>query len=162
MKRPLLIGYGNCLREDDAVGWHAVERINTDADIVQCRQLTPELAPKIAQASIVVFFDAAIDQEPGSIHEARVSPDAFESWTHHVSPGQLLAMAKQLTGCMPAAFLITGGVRRIGWSECLSSEGETTAQAMADRAATLLNKSAAVDRRPAYPRSVSCPAESEE
>jgi hydrogenase maturation protease len=143
MKRPLLIGYGNCLREDDAVGWHAAERAGRAeprgrADVIQVCQLTPELAARIAEASVVIFFDAALDQQPGSVRIRLVEPEHAQSWTHHVSPGQILGMAAQLDGGGPSAFLITGGVERVGWNEHLSSGGEAIAAEMADAGARVL------------------------
>jgi hydrogenase maturation protease len=145
IKQPLLIGYGNCLREDDAVGWHAAERAGQtmtpgSADVIQACQLTPELAAKIAGASVVIFFDAALDQQPGSVRIQCVEPEDAQSWTHHVSPGQILGMAAQLDGGGPPAFLITGGVERVGWNEHLSSGGEAVAAEMAVAGARILKE----------------------
>ena len=59
----LVIGYGNALRGDDAVGLRAAERLAADgrlpgARIDACHQLTPELAADIAAARLVVLVDA--------------------------------------------------------------------------------------------------------
>ena len=43
----LVVGYGNALRTDDGVGWHAAERLAddprlADATVIAVHQLTPD------------------------------------------------------------------------------------------------------------------------
>lgn len=139
----LVIGYGNPLREDDGVGWRAAELLEERlspgaAGIIQCHQLTPELAAKLEQARVVVFLDAACDQEPGIVSCVSVQADEAGAWSHHLSPGQLLTLAKQLSGQAPPAFLIRGGVLRMGLGEKLTESGERAAVQMAEAAYALL------------------------
>jgi len=63
----LLIGYRNSLRSDDGVG-QKVATIVEDWEVPELRslfvhQLTPELVTDIAQVELVIFVDAAIQQE---------------------------------------------------------------------------------------------------
>jgi hydrogenase maturation protease len=139
----LVIGYGNPLREDDGAGWRAAElleeRLAPDAaEIIQCHQLTPELADRLGQAWVVVFLDAACDQEPGVVSAAPVQPEEAGAWSHQLSPGQLLTLTKQLTGRAPPAFLIRGGALRMGLGEKLTESGERAAVQMAEAAQALL------------------------
>lgn len=62
----LVIGYGNTLRGDDAVGPLVAEQVAIwnwpDVRSLPVHQLTPELAAEIAQVEAVFFIDAAIAQ----------------------------------------------------------------------------------------------------
>jgi len=139
MKRPLIVGYGNPLREDDGIGWRAAELLERNlapgtADVLECHQLVPELAAQVEGASMVIFLDAAVDQEPGAVVLAPVERKEFSPWSHHLSAGQVLNLADSA----PPAFLITGGALRTGWREGLTVSGEQTAAAMAKAAIKLL------------------------
>jgi hydrogenase maturation protease len=134
--KPLVIGFGNPLRGDDGVGPRAAERVELSAapetiDVVRCHQLTPELAAAIQAASVVIFLDAAADQEAGTVTSRPVVPSVPASWSHDLSPGQLLALAGQLTEAIPPAFLVTGGIRSTDFADRLSPEGERLAADMA-------------------------------
>jgi hydrogenase maturation protease len=137
--RTLIIGYGNPLREDDGMGWRAAELLEQQlpagaAEIIECHQLTPELAANLADASVVVFLDAACDQEPGAVCSAPVLPEGAVVWSHYVTPGQLLTLSEQLGGKAPQAFLIRGGIQSMNLSEGLTELGEKTASQMANLA----------------------------
>jgi hydrogenase maturation protease len=139
----LVIGYGNPLREDDGIGWRAAElleeRLSPDsAEIIQCHQLTPELAAKLEHATVVLFLDAACDQEPGVVSCVSVQADLAGAWSHQLSPGQLLTLTKQLSGQAPPAFLIRGGVLRMGLGEKLTESGERAAVQMTEAARAIL------------------------
>jgi hydrogenase maturation protease len=140
---PLVIGYGNPLRQDDGIGRRAAELLEQKlpsgaAEIVQCHQLTPELAAKLMDASLVVFLDAACDQEPGAVSSAPVRAEGAIAWSHHLSPGQLLTLSQQLGGQAPPAYLVRGGILHMDLGDALTELGEQTAAKMADVAHALL------------------------
>src|SRR5947199_6179560 len=96
----LIIGYGNPLRGDDAIGQVAADALAAEAaidgaDAFHCHQLTPELAERIATVDLVVFVDAAAGRQPGSVivTPVRGSLEAMTGLAHHVDPGELLAMS---------------------------------------------------------------------
>jgi len=141
MKRPLIIGYGNRLREDDGIGLVAAELVErslpaAEACVVRCHQLTPELAVEVENASIVIFLDAALDQEPGSISMEAISRGASSPWSHYFTPRQLLSLVDNA----PPAYWITCGASRIGWREGLTAQGRGFAAEVADRALKLLRE----------------------
>jgi len=113
--RALIIGYGNPLRSDDALGWHASRLLaealagKKDVEVLTCHQLTPELAEPLSQSRRAVFIDADAEGKPGEIHRRAVRPQAPESssFTHTCTPAGLLASAKQLYGRRPRAIIIT-------------------------------------------------------
>ena len=66
MARALIIGYGNPLRGDDGLGWRAAEQLaeiipQSEAEVIACHQLTPELAEPISRARLVIFIDMSLE-----------------------------------------------------------------------------------------------------
>lgn len=113
MAKALIIGYGNPLRGDDSLGWHAARLLTDiatahDTEVVTCHQLMPELAQQISEVSTVVFVDAASEGPPGRLGWRRVEPKAGPAtFAHHASPESLLVMAKELYGRSPRAFVVS-------------------------------------------------------
>ena len=62
MPGTLIIGYGNLLRGDDAVGCRAAYKLeqrfhgDPDVEVIAAQQLTPEMADDIARHSFVLFL----------------------------------------------------------------------------------------------------------
>jgi hypothetical protein len=92
----------------------------------------------VEQARIVVFLDAVYDQAPGAVSPVSVQLEEPSAWSHHLSPGQLLTLTKQFSDRVPPAFLIRGGVLRMGLGEKLTERGEQAAAQMAASAHALL------------------------
>jgi hydrogenase maturation protease len=122
----LVIGYGNPLRADDSVGWQVAQRIVAsvadDAEVMSTHQLTPELAEPISQARLVVFVDARVDGEPGTIDCQIVAPAAGESATfsHDLAPAALLALAHLIYGASPPASIVSIAGADFGYGRRLS------------------------------------------
>lgn len=114
--KALVIGYGNPLRGDDAIGQAAAELLAgtaaiDGAEFVACHQLLPELAERIAGVTMAVFVDAEAGLEPGRIVVARVqaATQLSADMIHHVDPAALLFLASALYGNAPQACLVTVG-----------------------------------------------------
>jgi hydrogenase maturation protease len=134
--RTLLIGYGNTLRGDDALGPLAIERLRTllpEAEFVSCHQLGPELAGQMAAFDVVLFIDARSEGEPGTVRVERLSRDAghVASLTHHVHPAALLELTETLYGHAPGAMLVTGVGTSFELREGSSAEGLSEAASLA-------------------------------
>jgi hydrogenase maturation protease len=112
MTRALILGYGNPLRGDDALGVLAAERLRAllpEAEVFTNHQLTPELAAALSQSDAAVFLVAAAMGTPGTVSVTRLAPlPSAASLTHQVSPQALLELAQSLYGHAPRAYLITG------------------------------------------------------
>jgi len=113
-KRTLIVGYGNTLRRDDGIGvvaaLHLFDTLPADTvTVVHCRQLMPELAESLADVDIAVFIDASAGAPPGRVAVIALERnDALpEGFTHRFEPPALLALAHQLYGRRPRAFLIS-------------------------------------------------------
>jgi hydrogenase maturation protease len=124
----LIIGYGNILRGDDALGPLALERLRTqlgDAEFLSCHQLTPEVAERLAACDLALFVDATSEGEPGTVEARLLSPEAADadSLTHHVGPAMLLELARTLYGRAPLAMLVTGAGASFESTEGLSQAG---------------------------------------
>jgi hydrogenase maturation protease len=139
---PVIIGYGNPLRQDDGLGWRVAELVREampyDAiTILEEHQLVPEMVAQLEHAPLVIFLDAAVDLPPGCMRLQGLRPAEPQPWSHHILPAQLLTLAQQVNGTAPPAFLISGGIGQTGFSETLTSIAENCAQRMADLALRL-------------------------
>jgi hydrogenase maturation protease len=127
MARALIIGYGNPLRGDDGLGWHAAQCLaavlnKPEVEIIACHQLTPELAEPISRADLVVFIDAAPQGPAGRLSSQRITLDAVlpGTFSHHLTPRTLLAWAQALYGSYPEAMLFSVSSQCFDCSEALS------------------------------------------
>ena len=128
----LVIGYGNALRSDDGVGWHAAGLLADDTRlagvrVVASHQLTPELALDMSRASLVILVDASEEGPPGAItvrplegENVSTAGGGGGATSHHVGPGVLLALARDLYGAAPDAFVVHVGVVDMDAGESLS------------------------------------------
>jgi hydrogenase maturation protease len=111
--RILILAYGNPLRSDDGIAWHAAEllrkRLSSDeAQIVCVHQLMPELAETISNAGGTIFIDAREDGEPGQICEGRVAQNAEDMYgTHTLTPSQMMDLCSALYGNRPEAYEVS-------------------------------------------------------
>ncbi len=140
MMRPLvIIGYGNTLRGDDALGWHAAQRLsehNADGLVVEVRhQLTPELAEVISRARAVAFLDARLGGDPGVVQVTAVEPSAVsgDSLTHHLTPGTLLALSQTLYGTCPPAVIFSISAENFELGASLTPRVEAALPALVKR-----------------------------
>ena len=119
-----MIGYGNTLRRDDGVGPKVAEAV---ADLalpgvrtLACPLLTPELAEAVSQARAVIFVDAAVDA-PREVQVRKLAPsESSQVMAHAASPPTMLALARDVFGHAPEAWLITIPVEDLGIGEELS------------------------------------------
>jgi hydrogenase maturation protease len=125
-RRTLVIGYGNPLRGDDAVGYLAAEALLCDASAsLRCKalhQLTPELAADLAETDLAIFIDAACDNERGEVACRQVLPQSAApgGFTHQLTPEVLLGLTRQLYGTCPEAVLFSVGADSFGYGDALS------------------------------------------
>jgi hydrogenase maturation protease len=126
VKHALLIGVGNTLRGDDAVGIRVGEKARSRfprLDVLCVHGLSPELAETIAQYEIVFIVDASV--ETASLRSSEVTPAVsgpkFQG--HAMTPAGLLGLAAALYDRMPdRTVLIEVPVVSCGFGEQLSPE----------------------------------------
>jgi hydrogenase maturation protease len=120
----LVIGYGNTLRQDDQAGPLVAERIEALALpgvlAMACAQLSPEHAEPVARARTVVFVDA----QAAPARELAVTPvlpgESSQVTTHAAEPRTLLALARDVFGHAPPAWLLTIPAERFEFGTDLS------------------------------------------
>jgi hydrogenase maturation protease len=113
-----VIGLGNILLQDDAVGLHAIEtikkrhRFEPQIDLLDGGTAGLDLLPVIEHYDRVLFVDAVdAGEPPGSI--VIVEGDGIPSFltsqvsVHHVGLSDLL-FAARMAGCLPAEICLIG------------------------------------------------------
>lgn len=110
----LIIGYGNPLRGDDALGpvvaKHLAQHYRDDANVHVCtvHQLTPELSEKLTDCGTVLLIDARHHAPAGKIFVEDVQPatqSTSRAFSHYVTPPELLLLARSLYASSPRMFL---------------------------------------------------------
>ena len=126
-KRILLIGYGNVYCRDDGVAFYVINLfrqrlglavLQTDEDgldglghsfdTILLHQLVPEIGSVVVRYQHVVFIDAHKGVIPDDVRVVEVQEElSFHAVTHHMSPGMLLATARQTHHFAPKAHLVS-------------------------------------------------------
>jgi hydrogenase maturation protease len=125
----LVIGYGNELRGDDALGPRVAAAIAArqlpGVQVLAPRQLLPELAAELAEARRIIFVDATGNREQHSVDTRPVEPSPELSALGHTSrPAEMLALTLALYGRCPPAWLITVPAERFELGAPLSPRAE--------------------------------------
>ncbi len=120
----LVIGYGNDLRGDDGVGPKVIAALEElklpGVQTLACHQLAPEMAEPVSRHARVVFVDAAVDA-PREVQLRPLEPAAStQLMAHAADPRILLALARDVFGRCPPAWLLTVPAEKLGFSEELS------------------------------------------
>jgi hydrogenase maturation protease len=141
----LVIGYGNRLRSDDGLGWHAIERLAADprasgAELLFCHQLAPELSVDVGRASLVILVDADANLEPGAVSVRKVvaRESAGTLMSHHVDPATLVALTIELTGAAPEVYTVSAGPESLDTGDQLSTTVELALAEVVDRVTELI------------------------
>ena len=146
--RVLVIGYGNVLRGDDAVGPYIAETLRDDrrlagARIISCPQLTPELAEDFGSADLVVLIDARADGgQPGTVRIVPIAPGTRSprSASHLVDADELIDLARAVFGASPSVMGVSVGAVQFEFSEELSSEVMAAVPLVADAVVRLASR----------------------
>jgi hydrogenase maturation protease len=128
----LVIGYGNPLRQDDGAGPQVADQVAALAlpgvRTIACHQLLPEMAAEIAGVMAVVFVDASDDGGDSVQLRPLAASESAEVMTHAPGPATLLALAREIGGEAPPAWLLTIPATHFGYDFETTSE---TSQAIA-------------------------------
>lgn len=143
MTELLVIGYGNTLRRDDAAGPMVANAIAELAipgvQAAAWPLLAPELAQPVAEAQRVIFVDASVEA-PREVTLRPLEPaESSQIMAHAADPRTVLALARDVFGRAPEAWLLTIPAEDLaigeGFSE-LARQGVERAIAEIRRAAT--------------------------
>ncbi len=111
----LVVGYGNSIRGDDALGQVVAEQIEQQllpddhVRVLTLEILTTDLAADLAQVRLAIFLDAAAYGEVGQVECRRLQPDPVSaaSMAHKLSIPALLAFSREFFGRAPLTYLIS-------------------------------------------------------
>jgi len=123
----LVIGYGNAYCHDDGVALvvintlrhlHGIRELQPDEDgwddlghgidSIMLHQLVPEVVPVVANYPCIVFVDAHVGSIPDDVRVIRVQEEyRFHAVSHHMSPGMILSMAREMTGHAASGYLVS-------------------------------------------------------
>jgi hydrogenase maturation protease len=125
MKPVLLLGIGNSLRRDDAVGPLLAERLcgHPSLETLAVHQLCPEHVELFHGRQLVIFADAAVNCPELQSQTIECRPEVIPGTiAHHQHPHGLIALYQALYGNPPAAELIQMPAEDFGFGEGLSSQ----------------------------------------
>lgn len=128
MEALLVIGVGNPIRGDDALGWAVAEGLQErlPAGVAECvcvQQLTMDLVEPVSQARAVYFVDARTGAPPGELFSATITANTSldSPASHFFDPQTLLAAVQALYGSHPPAYLLTIGAASFAYGADLSA-----------------------------------------
>lgn len=130
----LVIGYGNDLRNDDAVGLIVAQMIASwniaNVRVLCVHQLTPELAAFLANADLAIFIDACLTSVCQDVQIQEVAPTYSTAIGGHTSdPQSLLALTQALYNRVPIAWWVQIPGANFDLGEVLSPIAERGIQA---------------------------------
>ena len=122
----LVVGYGNTLCGDDAVGPRVAELLASrqllrGATIVARHQLAPELADEIAVSRLVVLVDARRDGgRPGDVRIEQVVGSCRPVGSHAVDVSAIVDLAERVYGNAPPVVVVSVSAERLDLGAGLS------------------------------------------
>ena len=113
------------------------------ATILGLHQLAPEIAVDLAGAGLAIFVDATVEAEPGTIRVREVAAEPGTTAgggasSHHVDPGLLLLLARDLYGAAPHALVVSVGVADMEVGDTLTPAVAAAVPAAAEEVAALV------------------------
>ena len=144
----LIIGYGNPLRGDDAVGPVAAAALaglyekDTAVDVLTVQQLAPELAEKVARYDLAVLVDARLQAPAGQVILEDVvlsSRKSSRPFSHHMTPHELLAITQELYRVSPRMVMASITTESFEVGSPLTAEVETALAPLIERIKSLVH-----------------------
>ena len=138
----LVIGCGNELRGDDAVGPKTAAMVAAwnlpGIRTMVCRQFSPDLAVPIAASRRVIFIDSAVEPS-GGVTLREVQPEDSKATNPTPDPRTLLRLADEIFGRAPTAFWLTIPVESVRVGGALSSRAQDGMQSALEKIRSLAN-----------------------
>jgi hydrogenase maturation protease len=130
LNKVLIIGYGNSLAGDDALGYNVIRRIQDEYEakgisVRYIHQLMPEHAEEISLHDSVVFIDAEEGSPAGRIRIAEVKKADLRDTSaaaHEYTLDSILLLAERLYNRLPRVYLVTVTGKSFEMGEMLSAE----------------------------------------
>jgi hydrogenase maturation protease len=130
----LVLACGNTLRGDDGIGPRVASRIDSwqvpRVCVHSMHQLTPECIELLSQSERVLFVDAGIDLHATPFECLKIAPKKTQRcFGHFETAANLLALALELYGHAPDAWMVTIAGTAFDHGEGLTKAAEENVQA---------------------------------
>ena len=142
----LVIGLGNTLRGDDALGRLAAQHLRQAVNPRQVRVIeqcsaTPELTAELCDVGLVIFLDASVDGPAAAAVTQKVLPsESVEPTVHRLDPRGLLRWTRMLYGRAPGAYIVTFRGTSFEFGDCrLTAQAELGCQLMVEETLRILH-----------------------
>lgn len=131
MKKTVILGVGNILREDEGVGVHIIRKLEkSETEIVDGGTLGIDLIPYVENVDKLIIIDALKDGgKPGTIYRLKIkdTPSHISPFTSHLSLHQIdlidTLKIMEIQNKLPKEIIIIGiEPKKLGWGEELSGE----------------------------------------
>ena len=147
MKKILVIGYGNSLAGDDAIGFYTVQKLVSselpgNVTVKYIHQLMPEHSEEISEYDIVIYIDAEESGSYGSLNCRKIIANELRdngTFAHDYTLESILLMTIQLYGKLPEIYLITVSGKSFLTSDRLSPEVEKRIPDIIDVVFSIIN-----------------------
>lgn len=144
-QRTVIIGYGNPIRGDDAVGWMVANQLsarlsdNDQIEVVAAHQILPEQVELLRKSDRVIFIDADLSLLPGEVSIDSISAASSDVQIHTMEPVHLLRLCQQLYQVCPTAFFVRIGCTDFEYRESLSALLQAKLDEIVDTVLTILS-----------------------
>ncbi len=110
-KNTHIFGIGNSARQDDGLGWAFLDEIQKKetfkGELHYCYQLNIEDAEPVADAENVIFVDAYTGEQTETFLFEKCQANGEISYTTHaLEPQAILALAENVYGKKPEAYIL--------------------------------------------------------
>jgi hydrogenase maturation protease len=138
--KTLVLGYGNPSRGDDGVGWHVVRDLQarhlSTVELMTAHQLDLEFAEIVSGFDAVYFVDAAVADSSEAVACTEIRPRVRpHTTTHHLLPGDVLALCACLYGAEPRGVLYSIRGETFEFTDDISPAASEAARRVADEIA---------------------------
>jgi hydrogenase maturation protease len=126
----VVIGFGNTLRHDDAVGYLIADQVERwkcrEVRGISVFQLNPELAAVLAMTRLAIFVDARAESPESGVLVEEIQPLAkgFGSLAHTIQPQWLLSFCQAAFDRCPRSWMISVPAQDFTFGEGLSAVAE--------------------------------------
>lgn len=155
----MVIGFGNVDRADDGIAFHIVnalrevlgqppliddtglENLGDDVDSIFLLQLMPEMIDIMVSYDNVIFVDAHVFEPMNDLHYETVGPEyGTSTFTHHITPGMMLALLKMIHGKEPTGHIVSVRGHDFDFHRTLSSKTATLIEPAKERIMQLIQR----------------------
>jgi hydrogenase maturation protease len=119
----LVIGYGNSLRRDDAIGVMIADAVESWSDpkirTIKVPQLTPELCAELTCSERAIFVDARVDRPEAGVlcEEIVASGDGQSASIHAIDPRWLVSLTLAVYGRCARCWMVSLPTEDHGFGE---------------------------------------------